>query len=127
STINGGTSGVVVQGSAASANIHDNGASIHGATIGIDVNGGSATITSDHIYDNGTGIRLTNSGTATVTSNNFDGGAGNDNGTDIRLDSTAGTLTLGNGNTLAGDTYFIDNRSAQNFDLTTNTSTFDEV
>jgi nitrous oxidase accessory protein NosD len=76
-----------------------------------------ADITNNHIYDNTTGIRLTNSGSATVNDNNFEGGLSPDNGTDLRIDSTAGGITGGvlTGNTFAGATY-IDQRSPQ--DLT---------
>ena len=55
------------------ATIQNNGSSIHGNAIGIDVNGGNATINGNHIYDNTTGIRLTNGGTATINNNDFEG------------------------------------------------------
>lgn len=126
-SITGGSAGVLVVGSSASANIHDNGGSIHGNAIGVDVNGGSATINNNHIYDNTTGIRLSNGGTAFVTNNNFDGGAGNDNGTDLQLLSTAGSLSALTGNSFAGDTFFIDDQSTQNIDMTAGTgNTMDE-
>jgi len=52
-----------------------------------------------------------------VTGNNFDGGASNDNGTDLQITNTAGTVTIGAGNNFAGDTFFIDNQSAQSYNL----------
>ncbi|MBK8924283.1 MAG: right-handed parallel beta-helix repeat-containing protein [Saprospirales bacterium] len=69
----GGTTGILVAGAAASATIQDNSASFHGFTTGIDVDAGSATIDNNHIYDNTTGIRFTNSGSGTVTDNDFTG------------------------------------------------------
>jgi hypothetical protein len=121
--ITGAVTGILVSGADASANIHDNDNSIHGNTIGIDVNGGSATITNNHIYNNGTGIRFTSSGSGSVSGNNFDGGADPDNTTDVRLDSDAGTVSFGNGNAFAGDTYYIDNQSSQNIHLESTTGT----
>src|SRR5581483_2407261 len=102
-----------------------NDASIHGNTIGIDVNGGSATatISSNHIYDNGTGVSFTGGGTGSVTGNNFDGGASNDNGTDLYIGNAG--VTIGTGNAFAGDTFFINNQSATNYDLTANSTTFE--
>src|SRR5207253_2450040 len=52
----GSGTGVLVQGPQASATVQNNAASIHGFAIGIDVSGGSATITNNHIYANTTGI-----------------------------------------------------------------------
>ena len=98
------------------------------------MDGGSATISGNTIYDNGTGIRFTNGGTGSVSGNAFDdptsavepdGDA--DNGTDLRLDSSAGTVTIGSNNQFAGDAYYIDNRFAQNFNLVGTGTTFDYV
>src|SRR4029079_10949829 len=112
-------------GANASVTIDGNDNSITGNAIGIDVNAGSATINNNHIYDNTVGIRLINGGTASVTSNNFVGGP--DNGTDLQLDSTAGSLTTLTGNAFAGNTFFIDNQSTQNLNVTAGTgNTFDE-
>src|SRR5262249_28149285 len=55
--------------------------------------------------------------------NNFAGPP--DNGTDILLTSTAGTVSSLTGNAFAGDTFYIDNQTAQSFDLTANGTTFD--
>jgi len=59
--ITGAQTGISVTGVSASANI--SGVTIDDPTIGIDVNGGNATISGNHIYDNGTGIEFTNGGT----------------------------------------------------------------
>jgi hypothetical protein len=107
----------------ATATIQGNSTSIHGFAIGIDVNGGSATVTSNLIYDNGTGIRFTNAGTGSVTSNDFDDAT--DNGTDLRIDSSAGIVTIGANNQFAGDNYYIDNRSLQTYNLVGNGTTYD--
>ena len=71
STLNGGAAGVLVSGSLASANIHDNASTITGALIGVDVDGGSASLTQDNITANGTGVRVSNSGTLSSVTNNF--------------------------------------------------------
>ena len=53
--------------------------------------------------------------------------AGDDNGTDLQLDSTAGLMTTLTGNAFAGNTFFIDNQSTQNLNVTAGTgNTFDE-
>ena len=108
----GGTgTGIKVEGANASADIVDNVASIHGNAIGIDVDGGQAAISNNHIYDNTTGIRFTDGGTGTVDDNDFEGDPNPDNGTDILYTVTAGPVTAPlTGNTFAGSTY-IDNRS----------------
>jgi hypothetical protein len=118
--ISNADTGILIEqglGAVTEVEITGNAASIHGNAIGIDVAGGSADISGNHIYDNTTGIRFTNGGSGSVDGNNFEGGAG-DNVTDLRLDADAGAIVGGalTGNTFAGSTYFIDNRSAQ--DLT---------
>jgi autotransporter-associated beta strand protein/parallel beta-helix repeat protein len=121
----GGTgTGVFVTGAAACANIHDNNSSIQGNVIGIDVNSGSATVTNNHIYNTTTGIRFTSGGSGSVTSNNFAGTTNNN--TDVRFDSSTGTVTFGAGNSFAGNEFYIDNQSAENFDLTSG-STFSQT
>jgi hypothetical protein len=114
----GGTTGILVSGAAASATIQNNDASFHGFTTGIDVDAGSATIDNNHIYDNTTGIRFTDGGSGSVTNNDFDGAT--DNGTDLRLDSDAGTVSADGGNAFAGDTYGVDNQSAAVVDAENN-------
>jgi parallel beta-helix repeat protein len=131
-TINGNTeitstsTGVLVSGADASATITSNNASIHGNLIGIDVSGGSATISSNHVYDNATGIRFTAGGGGSVTGNNFNDST--DNGTDVRIDASAGTVTFGASNSFAGDDYYIDNRSSQSFDFSgVNVQSYDQA
>jgi len=121
--------GVLVDGAAASASVTNNDNSINGNLIGIDVDAGSATVSTNHIYDNGTGVRFTNGGSGSVSGNDFDDdpSTDGDNGTDLRIDATAGSVTIGAGNSFAGDTYFIDNQSSQAFDLTANSTTYDEA
>ena len=120
----GGGAGVLVQGANASATIDGNAASIHGFETGILVDGGSAAISGNAIYGNTLGIRFTGGGTGSVANNDFDDAT--DNATDLRIDSTAGVVTVGDGNQFAGDTYYIDNLSTQSFDLSGHGSmTFD--
>ena len=64
-------------------------------------------------------------GEATITGNTF--GGTTDNLVDVRVASTATAVTIGNGNTFTGDTYFIENLSGLDIDLVGNTSTFDET
>ena len=112
----GGT-GILVVGVSASASIVDNASSITSGTIGIDVDGGNAIISGNAIYDNTTGIRVHGGGTATISGNDFDDATA-DNATDILIVADAGTVTIADGNQFAGDDYFIDNRTAQIYDLT---------
>jgi hypothetical protein len=124
-TIQGTGTGIFVEqqsGFTAQATISNNNASIHDNVIGIEVSAGSATITNNHIYDNDIGIQVDNGGSGSLDNINFDGPIAN--GTDLRLDANAGTVTIGLNNAFAGNTYFIDNRSAQGFDLTGNNTTY---
>jgi uncharacterized delta-60 repeat protein len=113
-TIEGNTSitagdsgtGILVSGPSASAVITGNDASIYGNAIGIEISGGSATIASNHIYDNGIGIAFTNGASGSVTSNNFAGST--DNGTDLFVASNSGIVTDGGGNAFAGTQYIDD-------------------
>ena len=100
---------------------------------------GTATIKGNHIYNNSTGIRFTtggggivgdNSGGGTVPAdgNNFNDAptdVGQDNLTDIRIDSTAGAVTIAGNNAFAGNGYYIDNRSPQSFNIANIGNTFD--
>ncbi len=135
--ISGADTGILVSGPAASAIITGNDASIHGNVVGIDVDGGSATIAGNHIYDNGTGVWFHNGGAGSVggallvDGNNFDdnvaGDGADDNATDILIDSSAGTVDILGNNQFAGDTFFIDNQSTTDYDLSSNGTTFDET
>ena len=122
STTNG--TGIEVTGPNASATIQDNSASIHGNNIGIDVSGGNATIDNNHVYDNNTGISVENGGTASVSKTNFTGSTAN--GTDLAI-ATDGNVTIGSSNSFSGANYYIDNRSATNYDLTSDDTTFDQT
>src|SRR5205823_10679363 len=73
----------------------------------------------NHHYYNGIGISLTKGGTASVNNNNFAGAP--DNGTDLQLTSSAGSLSALTGNAFAGNTFFIDDASTQNIDMTAGT------
>src|SRR5262249_40673208 len=84
---------------------------VHGFATGVKVNGGATTVVGTSIYQNTTGVLVTNAGTLTsLATNDFRGpntglnGAGDadDNGTDLRLDTTAGTVTVGSNNRFAG-------------------------
>lgn len=63
--------GVRLTGPAANALITGNDNSIHDNTVGVDVDGGAATITGNHFYANTTGIQLHNGGTASIVGNNL--------------------------------------------------------
>ena len=146
-TISGGATGILVSANA-SATISGNTGSIHANTVGIEISGGSATISGNHIYDNTTGILVTGGGSAAISSNSvYDNGTGieftaggggalsgnnfafgsgspaTDNGTDLLIASTAGTVTIGDGNAFAGTTDYIQNLSSQNFNLSGYTTT----
>ena len=109
---------------AANAVITGNDNSIHDNTVGIDVDGGSATITNNHFYANTTAIQFHNGGTGSVASNSFEGGGSADNGTDLLIENAG--VAIGANNAFAGDTLFIDNQSSTDYDLTSNGTTFDE-
>ncbi|MBA3483206.1 MAG: hypothetical protein H0T51_15465, partial [Pirellulales bacterium] len=106
---------ILVSGADASVDVTNNDNSISGNAVGIDVNGGSATVTNNHIFDNGVGVQFRNGGTGSVNNNNFDDAADNDS--DVLVQASAGTVTLGDGNDFAGDDYFIENLSTQDFNL----------
>ena len=122
-TTDGAGTGIHVSGSTASASITGNLGSIYGNLVGIEVSGGSATITNNHIYDNGTGIEFTSGGSGSVTGNSFAGSTAN--GTDLLIDTTAGTVSIGDANQFYATNYYIQNLSTtpQNFDLSTDPNT----
>lgn len=124
--------GILVSGPSAQATITGNNASIHGNAIGIDVDGGSASITDNRIYDNSVaGIRVTNGGTVTALSDIEFADADDidpDNAVDVLLTSTAGAVAFGNDLNFQGDTFFIDNEDDQDIDLSSLTGiSFDEL
>ena len=112
--------GILVTGPDASATIQNNDASIHGFAIGIDVDSSSATVTNNHIYDNGIGVRFINTGYGDVNTNNFDGGVDPDNGTDIQAAASAGLVNATPNNNLAGNTFGVENQSATSIDASYN-------
>jgi hypothetical protein len=114
-------SGIVVKNSDATALVDNNDNSIHGFAIGIDVDGGSATVTNNHIYDNGIGVRFTNGGAGTVNNlNDFDGDVDPDNGRDIQATASAGVVLASPNNSFAGDIFGVENLSATNINATLN-------
>ncbi|HEX5626046.1 MAG TPA: right-handed parallel beta-helix repeat-containing protein, partial [Saprospiraceae bacterium] len=113
--------GILVEGTDAHAIVQDNDASINGFAIGIDVDGGTAIITNNHIYDNGIGVRFINGGNGTVNNeNNFDGGPDPDNGKDIQATASAGSVLASPDNSFAGDLFGIENLSATTINATLN-------
>ncbi len=119
-TVSGSPTGILVTGSDATGNVHHNILSINGNAIGIDVDGGTATITNNHIYDNGIGVRFDNAGNGVVHTNNFDGGANPDNGVDIQSTLDAGLVTASPNNSLAGNTFGVENNSPTTINATNN-------
>ncbi|MDZ4657266.1 MAG: right-handed parallel beta-helix repeat-containing protein [Bythopirellula sp.] len=105
--------GIRVGGVDASGAISGN--SITGASgVGVDVlTGASVVITSGSFQNLDIGIRV--AGAAAISGADFN--AGTDNETDIQLLASAGVVTLGAGNLFGGTDYFIDNASANDFDL----------
>ncbi len=94
-------------------------------TIGVKVEStGNATIgtagagNGNDIYGNtASGIEFTTSGTGSVTNNDFSNAtAGPANGTDLKIDTGAGAVLIGDGNAFAG-VLTIENLSTQSFDL----------
>ncbi|MEO6189094.1 MAG: T9SS type A sorting domain-containing protein, partial [Saprospiraceae bacterium] len=120
STITGGVgaAGILVSGSDASANIHNNSSTITGALIGVDVNGGTATLYRNNIIANGTGIRVKNGGKLNPTLENF---IKNNNADGIKIEATAGAIGNINNNDLSGNTsYAINNLSVPTINATCN-------
>ncbi len=108
-TITGGGTGVLVfdangtTGANAVINIAGNVGSIHGNEIGIDVEGGTATITANNIYDNGIGILVTtyNGGgaQANIVGNHI---YGNDTGVKVGYDAGDTSAVTIDGNVFHG-------------------------
>ncbi|MBK7375304.1 MAG: hypothetical protein IPJ02_07055 [Chitinophagaceae bacterium] len=101
STISGSNTGIQVSGSLASANIHNNVATITGTTTAVDIDGGTASITQNTITSNATGVRVQNSGNLTAVTNNF---ITNNSVDGIRIEASAGTIGNINTNDLSGNT-----------------------
>ena len=93
---------------------------ISGATRGVDLAGTTATstVTGSTIFGNTTGVVFESGNGGTFGSNTFIGATAN--GTDLRLASGAGAVTLG-GNKFAGSSKFIDDESTRNLDATGDT------
>ena len=122
----GGDTGILVQQNAgATASTTITGVTIDDPATGIDVNGGSANISGSHIFNNTVGIRFHNGGTGSVSTTNFDGGLAADNGTDLLIQNAG--VSIGSGNSFAGDTFFVDDQSTTSYDLSSNSTTFDET
>src|SRR6185369_11086863 len=92
---------------------------INDPTVGIDVAGGTDTISGGNIFNNTTGIQLRSGGSASIDNVHFSGGPSNT--TDVRLASDAGALTSLTGNQFAGTKFYIDNQSAQPVNAISNT------
>jgi len=118
-SIDGGNAGILVTGGLfANAIIHDNASTISGALIGVDIDGGTASLVANTIDANGTGVRVKNSGTLTSTLNNFI----TNNTTDgISIEATAGAIGAINNNDLSGNIVkAINNASAPTIAATCN-------
>ena len=112
--------GISVTSSGANVTIQNS--LFEGNVVGINVNGGSAMVSGNQVYDNTTGIEFVAGGSGSVTGNDFTFPPGSScNATDLLLANTAGTVTLAtansSGNIFAGATY-IDNESSQSIDAT---------
>ncbi len=117
--VSGSPVGILVTGSDASSNIHDNSLTITGNVIGIDVNGGTVSpLYRNTISANGTGVRVINSGILGLTSENF---ITNNTVDGIRIEASAGTIAGINNNDLSGNTGFaVNNANAVLVDATCN-------
>jgi uncharacterized repeat protein (TIGR01451 family) len=110
---------ITVEAAASGFSLTDD--TITASGTGVLVNGGSAAITGNQIYDNGTGISFTGGGSGSVSGNGFSGATAN--GTDLFVDSSAGSVSIGDGNAFAGATDYIQNLSSQAFDLSGDATT----
>ncbi|MFN8331530.1 MAG: hypothetical protein U0T81_09990 [Saprospiraceae bacterium] len=116
--IDGSGTGVKIEGTNASGVVQNNDASIHGFSIGVDVNGGTATITNNHIYNNGTGVRFVNGGNGNVNTNKFYDAIPNVK--DIEILGDAGSVLASPNNWFAGSSYGVENLSVPVVDATLN-------
>lgn len=93
--------GVLVKGTDASANIHNNGTLVTGTLTGVDLDGGFATLTQNRISGNGTGVSVRNSGQLGAVTQNFI--SNNTPGNGISIAATAGAIGAVNNNDLSGN------------------------
>jgi len=85
---------------------------------------GSTTLSSDTIANNTIGVdAVIPTGSLSLDHNRFSIGS-TVNTTDLKVESGAGPVTIGTGNSFSGSTYYVDNLSVQNFDLSSNGTTF---
>lgn len=92
------------------ATISDTIASLDNAVV---VAGGSTTVTGSTLTGNTVGV-LSTGGSVTIANTSFDGAT--DNTTDVDITAT-GSVTFGNNVTFAGDSFYIDNKSAASQNL----------
>ncbi len=92
--------------------------------VGVLVSGGSATLSHDTLGGNTTAIDVVG-GSLNLDHDTFAIGS-NPNATDLQVESGAGTVTIGVGNAFHATGNYINNLSSQNFDLTSNGTTFDQ-
>src|SRR5205085_12226085 len=87
-------------------------------TVGVDVDGGNASLYRNKINANGTGVRVKNGGNLTSTTRNYI----NSNTADgIRVEASAGTIGPINENDLSSNgTFDINNLSASSLNATCN-------
>ncbi len=98
--VSGSPVGILVVGSDASANIHNNASTITGNIIGVDVDGSTSSLYQNNITANGTGVRVINSGNLTSATENF---ITNNTSDGIRVESNAGSIGPINSNDLSGN------------------------
>ena len=104
-TINGSASatGIWISGSDATADIHDNAATITGMLVGVDIDASTSTLFQNRIIANGTGVKVRNGGNLTSATENF---IANNTGDGILIEASAGTVGPINNNDLSGNGNF---------------------
>jgi len=89
--------------------------------------GGSTILSNDTIINNTTGVDVAKNSVGSVSLNGNRFAIGSTvNVTDLEVESGAEPVTIGAGNSFAGSTFYIDNLSTQNFDLSSNGTTFSQ-
>src|SRR5208337_1977854 len=87
---------------------------------------GSTTLSGDTIANNAVGVDATIPvGSVSLSQDSFSVGS-TVNGIDLKVESGAGLVSIGTGNSFAGSTYYIDNLSTQNFDLSSNSTSYSQ-